>query len=173
MEKQQDEEVRAIYRSSPYRLSDRYKKFEVDSVKWHSMDPEARMKHVEQFRRYRLTLGDQFDKPKSSVRKPSDRKRTRKPDFEIAFDRLDKKEKESSKSFTFQDPNALEKISYELFLHSLVLRLVNRCEENCGDKLFPADKEDYLVVKSRDRIIFMNKQGVPYKERQILTGVKS
>ena len=173
MEKQQDEEVRAIYRSSPYRLSDRYKKFEVDSVKWHSMDPEARMKHVEQFRRYRLTLGDQSDKPKSSVRKPSDRKRTRKPDFEIAFDRLDKKEKESSKSFTLQDPNALEKISYELFLHSLVLRLVNRCEENCGDKLFPADKEDYLVVKSRDRIIFMNKQGVPYKEHQILTGVKS
>ena len=33
VERQQDEEVRAIYRSAPYRLSDRYKKFEVDSVK--------------------------------------------------------------------------------------------------------------------------------------------
>ena len=159
VERQQDEEVRAIYRSGPYRFSDCYQKFEVDSVKWHSVDPEARMKHVERFRRYRPTLGNQFDKPKSSGRKPSDRKRTRKPDFKIAFDRLDKKEKESRKSFTFQDPNALEKISYELFFRSMVPRLVNRCQGNFGDKLFPAEKEDYLVVKSRGRISFMNKQG--------------
>ena len=41
----------------------------------------------------------------------------------------------------------------------MVPRLVNRCQGNCGDKLFPADKEDYLVVKSRGRISFMNKQG--------------
>ena len=52
VERQQDEEVEAIYRSGPYRLSDRYKMFEVGSVKWDSMDPEARIKHVEQFRRY-------------------------------------------------------------------------------------------------------------------------
>ena len=129
------------------------KKFEVDSSKWHSMDPEARMKHVERFRRYRPTLDDQFDKPKSSGRKPSDRKRTRKPDFESAFDRLDKKEKESRKSFTFQDPNALEKILYELFFRSMVLCLVNRCQGNCENKLLPADKEDYLVVKSRGCIM--------------------
>ena len=37
--------------------------------------------------------------------------------------------------------------------------LVNRCQENCGDKLFPADKENYLVMKSGGRISFMNKQG--------------
>ena len=119
--------MRAIYRSGPYRLSDRYKKFEVDSVKWHSMGPEARMKHVERFGRSRPTLDNQFDKPKSSGRKLSNRKRTRKPDFQSVFDRLDKKEKESRKSFTFQDPNALEKISYELFFRSMVPRLVNRC----------------------------------------------
>ena len=47
VERQKDKEVRAIYRSGPYRLSDRYKKFEVDSVKWHAMDPEARLNHVE------------------------------------------------------------------------------------------------------------------------------
>ena len=157
VEGQQDEVVRAIYRSGPYRLSDRYKKFEVDFVKRYSMDPEARMKYLERFRRYKPTLDDQFDKPKSSGRKPSDRKRTRKPDFESAFDRLDEKEQESWKWFTFQDPNAPEKISYELFFRSMVLRLVNRCQGNCGDKLLPADKEDYLVVKSRGRISFMNK----------------
>ena len=123
------------------------------------MGPEARMKHVEWFRRYRPTLDDQFDKPKSSGRKLSNRKRTRQPDFQIAFDRLDKKEKESRKSFTFQDQNALENILCELFLRSMVPRLVNRCKGNCGDKLFPADQEDYLVVTSRGRISFMNKQG--------------
>ena len=149
--------MRAIYRSGPYRLIDCYKKFEVDSVKWHSMDPEARMKHVK--RRYRPTLDDQFDKQKSSGRTPSDRKWARKLDFESAFDRLDKNENDSRKPFTFQDSKAPEKISYELFFHSMVPRLVNRCQGSCGDKLFPVGKEGYFVVKSRDRINFMNKQG--------------
>lgn len=49
VERQQDKEARAIFRSGPHRLSDRYKKFEVDSVKWHSLDPKTRMKHVERF----------------------------------------------------------------------------------------------------------------------------
>ena len=79
--------------------------------------------------------------------------------FRSAFDRLDKKEKESRKSFTFQDLSTPKKISYELFFRSVLSCLVNRCQGNCGDKLFPADKADYLVVKSRDRISFMNKQG--------------
>ena len=121
------------------------------------MDPEARMKHVERFWRYRLNLVDQPDKPKSSDRKPSDKKKTRKPDFETLFDRLDKKEKESKKSLTFQDLNALEKILYSLFFHSIVPRLFNRCNGNCENKLFPAYKED-LVFKSRHHISFMNKQ---------------
>ena len=123
------------------------------------MDPEARMKDVERFRRYRPTSDDRFDKPKSSGRKLNDRKRTKKPVFEIALDRLDKKEKESRESFIFQDPNALKKISYELIFRSMVPGLVNRYQRNCGDKLFPADKEDYLVVTSRGRISFTNKQG--------------
>ena len=107
----------------------------------------------------RPTLDDQFDKPKSSSRKPSDRNQTRKPDFESAFDRLHKKEKESRKSFTFQDPKAHEKIWYELFFRSMGPRLVNRCQGNCRDELFPADNEDYVVVKSRGCISFMNRQG--------------
>ena len=37
--------------------------------------------------------------------------------------------------------------------------MVNRCQGNRGDKLFLADKEDYLVVKSHGRISFLNKQG--------------
>ena len=158
VERQQDEEVRAIYRSGPYRLSDCHKMFRVDSIKWHSIDLEARMKHVERFQSYKPTLDDQFDKPKSSGRKSNDRKRTRKPDFVSAFDRLDKKKKGNRKSFTFQDSNAPKKISYELFFRSVIPRSVNRCQGNRGDKLFAADKEGYLVVKSRGCISFMNNQ---------------
>ena len=147
VERQKDKEVRAIYRSGPYRLSDRYERFEVDSVKWHSMDPQAQMKHAKRFRRYRPALDDQFDKLKLSGRKLRDRKKTRKTDFESAFDQLVKKEKESKKMFTFQNSNVPEKKSNELLFRSMVKRLVNRCQENYGDKLFPSGKEDYLVVK--------------------------
>ena len=91
MEQKQDEEVGAIYRSGPHSLSDGYKKIEVYSVKWYSMDPEAQIKHVECFWRYRLTLDDQFDKPKLSSRKPSDSKLTRNPDVKSAFDLLAKR----------------------------------------------------------------------------------
>ena len=99
-------------------MSDHYKKFDVDSVKRHSIDPEGPLKDVEWFRRYKSTLDYQFGKPKTSGRKPSHRKQTRKSDFESAFDRLDKKEKESRNSFTFQDPNVLENVLYELFFLS-------------------------------------------------------
>ena len=146
VEGQQDEDNKTVYRSRLYRLIDRYKKFVVDSVKWHSVDPEARIKYVESFRRYKPTLDDQFAKSKSSGRKPIERKWTRKSDFKSAFNRLDKKETESRKLFAFQDPNGPEKKLYELFFRSVVPLLINRCQGNCGDKLLPADKEDYLVM---------------------------
>ena len=74
-----------------------------------------RSRSLNEARRYRQTLDDQFDKLKSSGRKARDRKWTRKPDLESAFDRLDKKEKESRKLFTFQDPNALERYRMSYF----------------------------------------------------------
>ena len=127
VERQQNEEVRAIYRFGPYRLSHHYIKFEVDPLKWHSMDSEAWVKHAEWFLRYRPTLDDTFDRPKSSGRKPSDRKCTGNPDFKGAFGWLDKMEKKSWKSFTFQDPITLKKILYEQFFRSVVQSLVNWC----------------------------------------------
>ena len=101
-----------IYRSGPYRLSGGCKKFEIDSLKWHSMDPEAGMKHVEQFCRYKPALNHQFNKRKSSGRKPSCRKWTRKPDLESAFDRLDKKESKSRKPFKILAPQKRDRRSY-------------------------------------------------------------
>ena len=61
------------------------------------------------------------------------------------------------------DPNNVEIISYELFFRSVVPLLVNRCQGNCGDKLFPADKEDYVVVKSRVHI-----SAYPFQGRMLL-----
>ena len=78
-------------------------------------------------------------------------------DSESLFDWLGKKEQENRKLFTFQDSSTLEKILHELLFRSLLLHLVNRCQENCCDKLFP-DKKDYLVVKSHDGISVMDKQ---------------
>ena len=51
--------------------------------------------------------------------------------------------------------------SNELFFRPMVPRLVNRCQGNCGNELFPVDK-DYIAVKLRGCISFMNKQGEKY-----------
>lgn len=48
---------------------------------------------------------------------------------------------------------------YELLFRLMLLCLVNRCQGNCGEKLFPGDKEVYLVFKSRKRISFVSNHG--------------
>ena len=96
-ERQQDDEIRALYRSESYKLSKEYCRFSVDSLKWHSMSSEERKKHVLPFRSYKLSLEDQFKKPKQSGRKPSDRTRKRKPEPEILIDRLEDREKKPEK----------------------------------------------------------------------------
>ena len=58
------------------------------------MDPKARMKHVERFRRYKPILEDKFNKTKSNGRKLSDRKPNRRADFESAFGRQKGKAKQ-------------------------------------------------------------------------------
>ena len=72
-----------LYGSGPYHLAEPYKKFAIDPVKWHSYDPEKCRKLVEKFRNHRPSLDDQFLKPKSSDRKPSENKRMRTPNIEF------------------------------------------------------------------------------------------
>ena len=121
-ERQQDEEVRAIYWSGPYRLSDHYKRFEVDSVKWHSMDPEVQMKHVERFQRYRPTLDDQFHQPKSSGRKPSDRNRIRKPDFKSVLTGWTKGKRRAENRLPSRIPKPRKRYRMSYFFRSIVPR---------------------------------------------------
>ena len=97
VERQQDDEIRALYGSESYQLSKEYCRFSVDSLKCHTMSSEEGKKHVLVFRCYKLLLEDQFKKPKQSSRKPSDRTRKRKPEPEILIDRLEDREKKPEK----------------------------------------------------------------------------
>ena len=146
--RQQDDEVRAIYGSGPYHLSKSFKKFEIDSLKWHSMDSKQRIKHVNSFRSYRPNLEDNFSRPASSGRKPSQKNRIRNPEPEIIINRMSKKSRSSSLHLKVEDPNVERALVYELHLRSQVPRIVERCQGNCGIKLIPADENDYLLVKS-------------------------
>ena len=65
------QEVRAIYGSGPYRLSAKYAKFLMDSMKWHALGAEKRRKHVSLFRQHMPTMEQEFKKPPKSLQKSS------------------------------------------------------------------------------------------------------
>ena len=69
VERQQNEEINALYDSGDYKLSKEYESLKVDPVKWHSWEPERRRKQIEKLRNYQPGIGDTFTKPKSSGRK--------------------------------------------------------------------------------------------------------
>ena len=150
IERQQDDQVRAIYGSGPYKLSNEYNKFSIDNVKWHSMTLEERKKHVLAFRNYNPSLEDKFIKPAKSGRKPSHQTRKRKPEPDVLINRLENKGKRSGKKVQIEDPNAKRTVPYELFFRSLVPRQVERCQGNFGNKLKPAHNGDYLLIKLHD-----------------------
>ena len=135
IERQQDDEVPAIYGSGLYKLSKEYNKFLIDNLKWHSMTLEERKQHVLGFRNYNPSLEDKFIKPAKSGRKPSHQtlKRKRQPD--VLINTLENKGKRSGKKVQIEDPNAKRTVPYELFLRSLVPRQVKRCQGNCGNKV--------------------------------------
>ena len=56
VDRQEGDEVRAIYGSGPYRLSAQYAKFQMHSMKWHSSDAKKRRKHVPLFWQHMPTM---------------------------------------------------------------------------------------------------------------------
>ena len=169
VERQQHDEIRALYGSGPYRLCKEYQRFEIDPVKWHSYEPERRKTYVEKFRNYQPGLEDTFKKPKNNGRKSNERKRNRKLDVENIFDPLEIDEEEedpvkkkpsdgikqsAEKSINLEDPHKVLEPKYELHLRSKVSRLVVKCQGNCGKKIKTADKEDFFLVKSSGRSYF-------------------
>ena len=132
VERQGHDEIKAIYGSDRYSLNKQYSKFKTESVKWHSMAGEYTRKHVKKFRMYKPTLDNEYVKPKESGKKPSDGyKRIRKQqETEVVVDR-------HSKRICIEDPNFKPEIPFGLFFRSLVPRLVEKCQDNCGRKLSP------------------------------------
>ena len=84
-------------------MSNAYKTFEVEAVKWHAMETKNKMKHVANFRKYLPSLEEHFNKPVKSVRKPNESKRRRKRDADIIIVRIEKKNKKVQR---IEDPNA-------------------------------------------------------------------
>ena len=80
VDRQEDDEVRGVYRSDPYRLSAKYVKFQIGSVKWHSWDAEKRWKHVLLFQQHISTMEEEFKKPQKSEKKANKKQRKRKQD---------------------------------------------------------------------------------------------
>ena len=94
------------------------------------MAGDYRRKHVKKFRMYKPTFDDEYVKPKKIGKKPSDGgKRIRKQqETEVIVDR-------HAKRIRIEDPNCEPDIPFELFFRSLVPRLVEKCQGNCGQKL--------------------------------------
>ena len=61
-------------------------------------------------------------------------KRVRKKEPEILIDR-NNSDSDRAHVMRVEIPNASRPVEYQLFLRSLVPRLVERCQENCGTKL--------------------------------------
>ena len=165
VERQQDEETKALYGGGGYKLSKEYKKFEIDPIKWHTFGPEKRKKHIEKFRSYQPGLEDTFVKPKTSGRKPNCTKRNRKVEVEFISDPLENAKdspkgkrstgtnegKGAEKSIILENPMIDPEPTYELHLRSKLSRMITKCQGNCGQKIKTADKEDFFLVKSFGR----------------------
>ena len=96
------------------------------------------------------TLDDEYVKPKKSSKRLSDcGKRIRKhQQTEVIVDR-------QAKRIRVKDPNCEQKNPFELFFRSLVPRLVEKCQGNCGQILSQSKVEGYLLIKSNGSTIFL------------------
>ena len=130
IKRQENDEIKTIYRSGPYSLSKQYSKFKIDSVKWHSMANYYRRKHVKKFEMYKPTLDDEYVKPKKSGTKPSDdgKRILKQQETEVIVDR-------HAKRIRIEDPNCEPEIPFQLFFQPLAPRLLEKCQSNLGRKL--------------------------------------
>ena len=89
-DRQNSEEIRAIYGAGNYVLSAAYKQFFVPSATSHNWTVERKKDHVIKFRNYKPNVSDNFQKPKNAGRKANYAKRIRtSPNPDIVIDRLE------------------------------------------------------------------------------------
>ena len=82
-DRQDVEEVRALYGSGNYSIAEPCKRFCIQSSEWHSWDENRRKDHVRKFRSFVPGKTDLFSKPRNSGRKPCYQKRPKRPEPDL------------------------------------------------------------------------------------------
>ena len=111
-ERQELDEIRALYGTGNYKLAVPYKGFFVPSDKWHGWSTARKQDHLKKFREYKPNLSDNFEKPKNSGKKPgfNQRKRQLHTDIEMVIERTSTQPvpvitvPDESEGLRFQDP---------------------------------------------------------------------
>ena len=83
-ERQNLEEIRAIFLRGRYVLSQQYKQISVESSVWHSWSEERRMDYIKKFREYIPSISNSFSKPSNSGQQKRNHKRQ---ELDIVIDR--------------------------------------------------------------------------------------
>ena len=180
--RQDAEEIRAIYGAGKYSLSTEFRKFAVDSAIWHSWSLTRKDNHIKAFRDYQPGPSDSFNKPKNAGRKPGSALRQRNPNEpDIVVDRNEENSDESQgirirlqkspgtkqwkssecsqhsdQTIRFQDPRTDQPEEFELHLRNKLSQSIFKCQGNCGKKI---TSDDYLLVKSYGTCKWTDKTG--------------
>ena len=109
-----------------------------------------RRKYVKKFRMYKATVNDEYVEPKKIRSKPSDGSKQicKQQETEVIVNF-------HAERIRIEHPNCKQEIPFELFFRSLVPRLVEKCQGNCGRKLSQSNEEDYLLIKSNGPTTFL------------------
>ena len=119
--RQQTEEIRALYGAGSYCLQSEFKKFLVDSAKWHTRWSEQQRKgHVSTFREYSPTISDSYTMPHNVGRKPGFQQRTRPTEPSVLIDRItdDNQIAPIGSYIRFADPSEKPPKLFELHLRT-------------------------------------------------------
>ena len=121
IQREESDEIRALYGASNYCLSPEYQKFQVASHVWHSWSEERKADHLRKFREYVPNISDTFRMPANAGRKPGYQHRDRnttEPD--IVIDRTEKSNSSDSQhrarssTISFSDPRATPEVGLKM-----------------------------------------------------------
>jgi len=118
-DRQDLDEIRAIYGAGNYKLAVPYKGFFVSSEKWHGWSSARKQEHLKKFREYTPTPTDLFQKPSNAGRKPgfNQRKRKNASDIEMVIDRTEQ-QSEVPEVYIVQDQD--ESIRFQDLRYTLI-----------------------------------------------------
>ena len=166
IQREQNDEIRAIYGAGNYVLSPEYKKFQGPSHRWHSWSEQRKKDHISKFHQYSPTVDDTFAKPSNSGRKPGYQRRQRNvSEPNIIVDRSEQVEYDEnpitpeenardSADLSFCDPQEREGKVYELHARSKLPKSGSKCQGKCGR---PIKDEDIMVIRSYRKVSWTDK----------------